>query len=114
MEDRTPALSLGFDAPLPAGTLGVLGDVEEVPGDEHGPLLLWEAWDGGGWQRLSVDDETAGLAVSGVVSVLWAGGPPPPSPSLLHAAGNRKRAPRPPARKPVRGRARGLPRPGGP
>src|SRR4051812_49839450 len=107
MEDRTPALYLGFDAPLPAGTLGVLGDVEEVPGDEQGPLLVWEAWDGGGWQRLSVDDETAGLAVPGGVSGLWPGGPPPPAPAVVAAGGNRNEVLRAPAPTPVGARGEG-------
>lgn len=73
MEERTPTLYLGFDAPLPAGELGVLFDVEEAPDEEVGPPLVWEAWDRGAWHRLSVEDETAGLALPGVATVLWPG-----------------------------------------
>jgi Baseplate J-like protein len=77
MEDATPALYLGFDGPLPADRLGLLVDVEETPGLEQGPTLVWERWDGARWSRVRADDETAHLAGPGIVSVLWPGDEPP-------------------------------------
>lgn len=85
--DRTPALYLGFDSALPADVLGLLLDVEEVPGEERGPALEWEAWDGRTWRRLEVEDETKGLAIPGVAHVPGPGFTGPPSCPVAEAAG---------------------------
>ena len=69
--DATPALYLGFDGPLPADELGIFFDVEELLGDESGPTLVWEHWDGAGWRGLAVEDETGALAVPGILHVPW-------------------------------------------
>ena len=87
MEDRTPALYLGFDAPLPAGDIGLLADIEEVPGDEAGPRLVWEAWDGATWRGLTVDDETAALALPGILTVTWPGVPEAPGAVVVRGSG---------------------------
>ena len=66
----TPALYLGFDKKLPVDRLNLFFDVLEVRGDTRGPEIVWEAWDGFDWQRLSFEDETASLRVPGMVSVI--------------------------------------------
>lgn len=71
--DRTPALYLGFDAPLPADTIGIYADIAEVLGETEGPSLSWEYHDGSAWRALHVEDETAGLALPGMLSALWPG-----------------------------------------
>jgi hypothetical protein len=77
--DLTPALYLGFDKPLPADLVSLYLDIVEDPARPAGPRLVWETWDGSRWNRLSVTDETQGLALPGIISVLW--------PSASFAAG---------------------------
>lgn len=74
--DRTDALYLGFDGPLPAGTLGLYVDVAADPQREGGRPeheLRWERFDGVRWVSLPVEDETRQLTGSGVVRLLWPG-----------------------------------------
>lgn len=71
--DATPALYLGFDGALPADALGLFLDVATVVGDEEGPPLVWERWDGARWGRVAVEDETCGLAVPGIAHVPYPG-----------------------------------------
>ena len=87
MQDRTPALYLGFDGPLPVDMLGILLDVVEVPGDEEGPPLEWQYFDGAGWQRIAVQDETAHLALPGIAYALWPGVPAAPAAVVVEAEG---------------------------
>jgi uncharacterized phage protein gp47/JayE len=68
--DTTPALYLGFDRQLPVDDIGVFLDVAEQPGDTDGPALAWEYWNGRGWQRVLVDDQTRQLRVPGIVSLI--------------------------------------------
>jgi hypothetical protein len=75
--DPTPALYLGFDAPLPADLIGLYVALAEAPDTPAGPPLVWEAWDGQRWLPPTVRDETRGLSQPGLVSVLWPGGPAP-------------------------------------
>jgi Baseplate J-like protein len=72
--DETPTVYIGLDRPLPADRVGLYFGVEEVFGVADGPPVVWEAWDGSRWSALSVLDETAGLALPGIVHVLWPGG----------------------------------------
>jgi hypothetical protein len=68
--DRTPALYLGFDKPLPTDLISLYLD---VPGDQArsaGPPLVWESWDGLAWRELAVKDETANLSRLGMVSFI--------------------------------------------
>ena len=77
--DRADALYLGFDGPLPAGTLGLYVDVEADPQREGGPPeheLRWERFDGVRWVSLPVEDETRQLTGCGVVRLLWPGNRP--------------------------------------
>ena len=73
MADVTPALYLGFDAPLPADQLSLYCDISEVIGESDGPTLEWEAWDGTQWVRVRVRDGTRGWAVPGMVEAPWPG-----------------------------------------
>ena len=73
VDDAAPALYMGFDSALPAEELGLLLDVAEVLGEDEGPALEWEHWDGAAWSRVRVEDETAGLAVPGIAHVLYPG-----------------------------------------
>jgi hypothetical protein len=66
----TPALYLGFDRQLPVDRLNFFFDVLEQRGDVRGPDLVWEAWNGFDWSRLTVEDETANLRVPGMVSLI--------------------------------------------
>jgi predicted phage baseplate assembly protein len=85
--DRTPTLYLGFDRALPADALGLFIAVEEDPARPQGPRLVWEHEDDGQWTPLAVEDETAGLAQRGIVSILWPGGPPPTIAAVATAEG---------------------------
>jgi uncharacterized phage protein gp47/JayE len=68
--DSTPGLYLGFDRPLPPDNVGIFFGVVEERGDTEGPALVWEYWNGFTWERLVVEDETRGLRVPGVVSLI--------------------------------------------
>ena len=70
VSDATPALYLGFDGPLPVDNLGLFAGVVEQPSETSGLALVWEYSDGFAWQRLTVEDETRGLRVPGIVSFL--------------------------------------------
>lgn len=75
--DATPALYLGFSRPPPADLLGIHFDIEESAA--RGFSGKWEAWDGAGWLALDAADETRGLALPGIVSLLWPGEAPRPA-----------------------------------
>jgi predicted phage baseplate assembly protein len=85
-DDLVPALYLGFDRPLPADLVGLFLDIAEVPGDTAGPPLEWQYWDGSGWGRVSVEDETADLALPGAVRALWPGTDPLPEAPIAAAS----------------------------
>lgn len=70
VEDRTPALYLGFDRKLPVDRLGILFDIVEQADDTNGPALLWEYWDGSIWEDLIIDDETSNLRLPGLASLI--------------------------------------------
>ena len=83
LPDPRPSLYLGFGRPdeavgfanrataLYLGVGEAFGEPDE-PADAP-PLVGWWYWDGRGWARLAVEDETGGLARRGVVSFV---GPP--------------------------------------
>ena len=71
--DPSPALYLGFDRPLPADLVGLWLDVEERLGEDEGPALVWETFDGAAWRGVRAEDDTRGLAVPGTIGVLAAG-----------------------------------------
>jgi hypothetical protein len=61
MSDTTPALYFGFDKKLPVDFIGLFFDIVEKPGEEQGPALVWEYWDGSDWRGLRVEDDTGNL-----------------------------------------------------
>lgn len=89
--DRTPALYLGFDRPLPADLISLYLDIQEVAGRSGGPALKWEyaasPADLADWRPLTVEDETMDLALPGMVSAVWPGTPPLPAGEAVEAAG---------------------------
>ena len=71
--DRTPALYLGFDAPLPADFVSLYLDIEEVLGETDGPPIVWEYYDGTSWLPLRAQDDTHALALPGMSALLYPG-----------------------------------------
>jgi uncharacterized phage protein gp47/JayE len=69
--DITPAVYFGFDKPLPVADLGFYFDFTEQQGDEQGPALIWEYWNGA-WVAVSAADETQSFRVPGIVSFIGA------------------------------------------
>jgi baseplate J-like protein len=86
VDDRTPALYLGFDRTLPADLVSLYLDIEEVVGETSGPALTWEYYDGSAWRALRVTDDTGDLALPGMAAALWPGVPELPSAIVLQAA----------------------------
>lgn len=70
--DTAPTLYLGFETPLPAGRIGVFFDVEERP-DALPLAVQYEAWDGGAFVPVAVEDGTRGLTAPGIVHLVWPG-----------------------------------------
>ena len=68
--DVTPAVYLGFDKQLPVNNYGVYLDIVEQAGVETGPAMIWEYWNGGGWESVSAEDETQALALPGMITFL--------------------------------------------
>jgi uncharacterized phage protein gp47/JayE len=87
VDDRTPALYLGFDRALPADVIGIYFDIAEVVGDTDGPALTWEYHDGNAWRPVRVNDQTHRLALPGMADVLWPGVPPLPAAMVISAQG---------------------------
>jgi hypothetical protein len=73
VSDLTPALYLGFDRPLPVANAGLYFNVTEQAGEDRGPALVWEYWNGGGWRRLTVQDGTRRIRLPGIVSFIAPG-----------------------------------------
>jgi hypothetical protein len=73
VSDRTSALYLGFDAPLPADLVSLYLDIEEVLGETDGPPVVWEHWNGVEWLSVRAQDDTHGLALPGMVGVVYPG-----------------------------------------
>lgn len=74
--DDTPTLYLGFDQPLPADRISLYLNVREVEGEMQGASLAWEMWDGEDWQEIAVEDETADLALPGMLALVAPGDDP--------------------------------------
>ncbi len=71
--DPTPAVYFGFDAPLPSDVLSLYLDIAETAGQESGPALAWECFDDGYWRPISVEDETAAMALPGAARIAYPG-----------------------------------------
>jgi hypothetical protein len=109
VRDLSPTLYLGFDAPLPADLVSLFLDIEETVGEDEGPTLEWEGWDGEAWVPVRERDDTRGLAVPGMVALPWPGSPPSADPLLarfgtaLAWVRARRRSDGPPRRSLMRG-----------
>jgi uncharacterized phage protein gp47/JayE len=68
--DVTPALYLGFNQQLPVNNFGLYFDIVEQAGTSSGPAMVWEYWNGGGWEGLAAEDETQQLALAGMLTVI--------------------------------------------
>ncbi|WP_344836005.1 baseplate J/gp47 family protein [Kribbella ginsengisoli] len=86
VRDMTPTLYCGFDRRLPADVVSMYLDVAETEGLISGPGLVWEHWSGTEWVAVTVRDETANLALPGMVAVASPGAVPPPLVSVLTAS----------------------------
>ena len=89
VEDRVPTVYFGFDRPLPVDSVSMYLDIAEEAGRLRGPLLRWEAFDGREWLGLAADDETANLALPGMVAVAWPGERPRATGEAVIASGTR-------------------------
>lgn len=67
VDDRTPAVYLGFSQRLPYDQVGLLFQILEQAADEGGPALVWEYWDGASWEEIQVADGTRALRQTGIV-----------------------------------------------
>lgn len=105
VNDVTPALYLGFTKKLPVDDIGIYFDVVEEPGDTKGPALLWEYFDGGSWEVLSVEDETRNFRVPGILSFIGAEDSQPLARfgSELHFIRARLKEDGPPGEPPING-----------
>jgi uncharacterized phage protein gp47/JayE len=64
-----PALYLGFDQPLPVSDIGIYFDLVEDSEDVP-PSLVWEYFNGAGWRKLTIQDDTRSLHLPGIVSLI--------------------------------------------
>jgi hypothetical protein len=70
VSDVTPAVYLGFTKQLPVNNFGVYFDIDEQPGVTSGPDMVWEYWNGGGWQPAVAEDGTEDLALAGMITFI--------------------------------------------
>lgn len=69
IEDVTPTVYLGFNAKPPNADIGVFFDIVERPAGAAAAPFVWEYWDGGRWSDMAVEDGTAQLTSSGILSL---------------------------------------------
>ena len=103
VDDRTPALYLGFDGSVPAESLGFYLDIEEA--ETSGPQRIWEHWDGRRWRELATSDGTANLTRPGMLELVAPGNtmPLPRFGSSLSWVRSRRREDGPPTTSWIRG-----------
>jgi uncharacterized phage protein gp47/JayE len=70
VNEITPAMYLGFSKAVPSNNFGMYFDIVEQTGAVTGPDLIWEYWNGAGWQKLVAQDETQHLQLPGMVTLL--------------------------------------------
>lgn len=68
--DVTPSVYLGFTKQLPVNNFGVYFDIAEQAGVTSGPDMVWEYWNGGGWQPAVAEDGTEDLALAGMITFI--------------------------------------------
>ena len=73
VEDRTPALHLGFTQPLPSGLVSLFTSISAPADEGSGPSpFVWEYLSDRGWLQLAVLDESSGFTTSGVIQFVGA------------------------------------------
>jgi hypothetical protein len=70
ISETTAALYLGFDNKLPINNFGVYADIVEQTGASEGPALVWEYFNGAGWQSAAMEDGTQNLQLPGVLNFI--------------------------------------------
>lgn len=70
ISETNPSLYLGFDGELPVNNFGIYADIVEQPGASANPALVWEYWNGAGWQSAAFEDGTQALQLSGVLNFI--------------------------------------------
>ncbi len=70
ISETNPALYLGFDGKLPINNFGIYADIVEQPGASAGPALVWEYFNGAGWQAAAVEDGTQELQLPGILNFI--------------------------------------------
>jgi uncharacterized phage protein gp47/JayE len=68
--ETTPALYLGFDGQLPVGNFAIYADIVEQVGAPANPALVWEYWNGAGWQSAVIEDDTKNLQLPGILNFI--------------------------------------------
>jgi hypothetical protein len=70
ISETNPALYLGFDKKPPVNNFGIYADIVEQTGASEGPALVWEYWNGAGWQSAAVEDDTQELQLPGILNFI--------------------------------------------
>jgi Baseplate J-like protein len=70
ISETDPAVYLGFDGKLPVNNFGIYADIVEQPGASEGPALVWEYFNGAGWQSAPVEDGTQSLQLPGILNFI--------------------------------------------
>jgi hypothetical protein len=70
ISETNPALYLGFNGKLPINNFGIYADIVEQPGASAGPALVWEYFNGAGWQAAAIEDGTQELQLPGILNFL--------------------------------------------
>lgn len=68
--ETNPALYLGFNNKLPVNNFGIYADIVEQPGASTGPALVWEYFNGAGWQAAAIEDGTQELQLPGILNFI--------------------------------------------
>jgi hypothetical protein len=73
VDDREPAVYLGFGAALPVGLISLFAEIpdsEGAGGAARSSPFVWEYGSASGWSELAVLDETAGFQTSGMIQFI--------------------------------------------
>jgi predicted phage baseplate assembly protein len=76
LAERSPAVYLGFDQPLPVGLVSIYVAVAPPDPDADSPdelAFVWEYYGPAGWTEMAVLDETAGFSRSGLIQLIGQG-----------------------------------------
>ena len=84
--DTTPSLYLGFDQPLPNDYVSIYLDIEQAAPPTI--PLVWEGWDGEGWEILQPTDETISLTLPGIAAFISPAVAARPQSAVQQAGGN--------------------------